>query len=138
MPRELYALAGACRRVRQRWDNAGTTTDGDAAALTWEKALRRRLRFLEVHPSSIRDDVHAFDRERRFVDANPAMLALISLAADEVIGRKLGISPRTVERHRAQVMSRLNAANLAEPIQIALAAGIAPVAQAPAIERIST
>ena len=43
-----------------------------------------------------------------------------------MLGKKLGISPRTVELHRAQVMNRMNAASLAELIQFALAAGIAP------------
>ena len=47
---------------------------------------------------------------------------------NKIIGQKLGISPRTVELHRAQVMNRLNASSLTELLQIALAAGITPSA----------
>ncbi len=65
--------------------------EGEAAAVAGigagEQALARRLRFLEANLSSIPDSVYAFDRERRFVYANPTMLALFGLTAEEVIGR---------------------------------------------------
>ncbi|MBB3952498.1 PAS domain-containing protein [Aureimonas jatrophae] len=51
---------------------------------------------------------------------------LIDGGTNKIIGLKLGISPRTVELHRAQVMNRLDAGSLTELLQIALAAGIAP------------
>lgn len=51
--------------------------------------------------------------------------ALVEGNTNKETGKKLGISPRTVELHRAQVMNRLDAGNLAELIQIALAAGLA-------------
>lgn len=54
------------------------------------------------------------------------LVGLVDGGTNKTIGRKLGISPRTVEIHRAQVMNRINASNLAELLQIALAAGIAP------------
>ena len=54
------------------------------------------------------------------------LLGLVEGDTNKMLGKKLGISPRTVELHRAQVMNRMNAANLAELIQFALAAGIAP------------
>lgn len=56
------------------------------------------------------------------------LVGLVDGGTNKVIGLKLGISPRTVELHRAQAMSRLNAANLTEVLQIALAAGITPAA----------
>nr|WP_246294679.1 PAS domain-containing protein [Schlegelella koreensis] len=52
---------------------------------------------------------------------------LVSGETNKMMGQQLGISPRTVELHRAQVMSRLNANNLADLLQIALGAGIAPL-----------
>ena len=52
------------------------------------------------------------------------LVGLIEGGTNKSIGRKLGISPRTVELHRAQVMNRLNANSLTELLQIALAAGI--------------
>lgn len=51
---------------------------------------------------------------------------LVDGETNKMMGQQLGISPRTVELHRAQVMHRLNATNLTELLQIALAAGVAP------------
>ncbi len=54
------------------------------------------------------------------------LMGLVEGGTNKSIAQKLGISPRTVELHRAQVMNRLNASNLTELLQIALAAGVAP------------
>lgn len=54
------------------------------------------------------------------------LLGLVDGGTNKVIGQKLGISPRTVELHRAQVMHRLDAGSLTELLQAALAAGIGP------------
>lgn len=56
------------------------------------------------------------------------LVGLVEGGTNKTIGQKLGISPRTVELHRAQVMNRLNASNLTELLQIALVAGITPSA----------
>ena len=53
-------------------------------------------------------------------------LLLVEGGTNKKIGQKLGISPRTVELHRAQIMARLNASSLTELLQIALSAGITP------------
>jgi PAS domain S-box-containing protein len=58
------------------------------------------------------------------------LVGLVEGGTNKSIGQKLGISPRTVELHRAQVMSRLNASSLTELLQTALAAGIAPAQRA--------
>lgn len=58
------------------------------------------------------------------------LIGLVAGDTNKLLGKKLGISPRTVELHRAQVMNRLDASNLAELVQIALAAGIAPSSEA--------
>ncbi|MCW3474096.1 response regulator FixJ [Limobrevibacterium gyesilva] len=50
---------------------------------------------------------------RRLVDGWP----------NKVIAHELGISPRTVEIHRANVMEKLGCRSLAEAVRIALAAG---------------
>ena len=54
------------------------------------------------------------------------LVGLVEGGTNKSIGQKLGISPRTVELHRAQVMNRLDASSLAELLQIAVAVGIAP------------
>lgn len=59
----------------------GTETQSDTAALPG------RARFLEASLSSIPDLIYAFDRERRFAYANPAMLALFGLSSEEMLGK---------------------------------------------------
>lgn len=54
------------------------------------------------------------------------LIGLVDGGTNKTIAQKLGISPRTVELHRAQVMNRLNAGSLTELLQMALAAGIMP------------
>ena len=55
------------------------------------------------------------------------LLGLVEGGTNKAIGQTLGISPRTVELHRAHVMNRLDAGTLTELLQIAIAAGIKPV-----------
>ena len=72
-------------------------------------------------------DEQAASRVARLTPREREVLVhLVEGGTNKTIGQKLGISPRTVELHRAQVMHRLNASTLTELLQIALAAGIAP------------
>ena len=54
--------------------------------------LAGQSRFLEATLSSIPDFVYAFDTQRRFVYANPPMLALFGLSADEMRGKSFRAS----------------------------------------------
>jgi PAS domain S-box-containing protein len=49
---------------------------------------------------------------------------LVVGGTNKTIARDLGISPRTVEAHRARIMERLGAQSLPELVQIAIAAGL--------------
>jgi two-component system response regulator FixJ len=51
---------------------------------------------------------------------------LVDGRANKAIAHALGISPRTVEIHRANVMEKLGCRSLAEAVRLAVAAGFAP------------
>ncbi|MEE7491569.1 response regulator FixJ [Methylobacterium oryzae CBMB20] len=57
------------------------------------------------------------ERERQVLEG------LVAGKANKVIGLDLGISPRTVEIYRANVMSKLQAGSLSELVRMALIAG---------------
>jgi two-component system response regulator FixJ len=50
--------------------------------------------------------------------------ALVAGKSNKVIARDLGLSPRTVEAHRAALMDRLGVKSLAEAIRLALTGGV--------------
>ncbi len=52
------------------------------------------------------------------------LTALVAGHTNKVIARELGISPRTVEAHRATLMDRLGVRSLAEAIRVGIAAGL--------------
>lgn len=49
---------------------------------------------------------------------------LIAGESSKVIGQRLGISPRTVEVHRSNLMARLNARSVSDAVRIGLFAGV--------------
>ncbi|HEY6917454.1 MAG TPA: LuxR C-terminal-related transcriptional regulator [Allosphingosinicella sp.] len=59
------------------------------------------------------------------------LCGLVHGKANKVIAHCLGISPRTVEIHRANLMSKLGAANLSEVLRIAFTAGITAINDEP-------
>ncbi|MDH3473994.1 MAG: response regulator FixJ [Rhodospirillales bacterium] len=61
---------------------------------------------------------HLTPREHQVLEA------LVSGQPNKVIAHQLGISPRTVEIHRARVMSKMEARSLSHLVRMALAAGI--------------
>jgi PAS domain S-box-containing protein len=78
------------------------------------------------------------DRDAEFVRARIAGLSarerqvlegLLAGGTNKVIGRELGISPRTVELYRASVMERLGVKTLPEAVLLAAAAGVRPMPQ---------
>jgi PAS domain S-box-containing protein len=79
-----------------------------------------------VRPMTTRNENAAARVGRLTSREREVLVGLVDGGTNKIIGQKLGISPRTVELHRAQVMNRLNAGSLTELLQIALAAGIMP------------
>lgn len=54
------------------------------------------------------------------------LTGLVEGGTNKMIALKLGISPRTIELHRSQIMAKVNATNLAELLQLAMEAGLRP------------
>jgi DNA-binding CsgD family transcriptional regulator len=49
---------------------------------------------------------------------------LITGASNKEVGRRLGISPRTIEIHRARIFKKLGAKNVADLVRMAMRLGI--------------
>jgi FixJ family two-component response regulator len=60
-------------------------------------------------------------RERQVLDG------LLGGGTNKMIARALGISPRTVELHRAKVMEKLGVQNFPQAVLLTAAAGIRPI-----------
>jgi two-component system, LuxR family, response regulator FixJ len=78
--------------------------------------------FLNNSAMSVADD----QAEANGVDAltpreREVLEAIIAGASNKVAGRKLRISPRTVEVHRARIIDKLGAKNTADLVRIVLA-----------------
>jgi two-component system, LuxR family, response regulator FixJ len=58
------------------------------------------------------------------------LAGLLAGLPNKSIAYDLAISPRTVEIHRARVMSKMQARSFSELVRLALAAGIDPAAPA--------
>lgn len=82
-------------------------------------ALDHRSQPVAAHPQSaeIRKNLATLsERERQVLDG------LVSGLPNKTIAYDLGISPRTVEIHRANVMSKMNASSLSHLVRMALIA----------------
>ena len=108
----------------------------DEASL--REALARALVECQGNSRPAKRDESAGARLARLTQREREVLVgLVDGGTNKVIAQKLGISPRTVELHRAQVMNRLNAGSLTELLQIALAAGMTPLADESAARRLA-
>jgi len=67
--------------------------------------------------SEVRDVSSLTPRERQ------VLAEIMAGASNKVAGRKLGISPRTIEVHRARIMDKLGAKNACDLVRIVLGQG---------------
>ncbi|RUP13315.1 MAG: response regulator transcription factor FixJ [Methylobacterium sp.] len=93
--------------------------DDDVLLASIRSALARadRVRTRDAKGDAVRARLAALsERERQVLEG------LVAGKANKVIGLDLGISPRTVEIYRANVMSKLQAGSLSELVRMALIA----------------
>ncbi|MDE4910320.1 response regulator FixJ [Methylobacterium sp. 092160098-2] len=93
--------------------------DDDVLLASIRSALARadRARTRDANGDAVRARLAALsERERQVLEG------LVAGKANKVIGLDLGISPRTVEIYRANVMSKMQAGSLSELVRMALIA----------------
>lgn len=79
---------------------------------------RNKLAHQDAHTAEVRARIRSLsERERQVLDG------LVAGKANKVIAYDLGISPRTVEIYRANVMTKMQAGSLSELVRMALWAG---------------
>jgi two-component system response regulator FixJ len=97
--------------------------DDDLFLAAVQSALREREQQAErdVQAGRARARIEALtERERQVLDG------LVAGKANKVIAHDLGISPRTVEIYRANVMTKMQAGSLSELVRLALQAEARP------------
>ena len=67
-----------------------------------------------------RGDVSFKGSERLTPREREVLKQIVAGASNKEAGRKLGISPRTIEVHRAHIMAKLGARNAADLVRIVL------------------
>ena len=139
VPRELKARSIALPVIAL--DAPGTDAEAAVAAMKAgavdhvvareEASLRLKLaRAVAECNAAVRPTTRDESAAARVAKLTPrereVFVGLVEGGTNKIIAQKLGISPRTVELHRSQVMNRLVVGSLTELLQVALAAGITP------------
>ena len=93
-------------------------------------SFRQVLLMLELQTQSAgsADGTVKREAEARLVDLSPrerdVLRGLVAGKINKVIAHDLGISPRTVEVYRANLMAKTNVRSMSELMRIAIAAGL--------------
>ncbi len=92
----------------------------------WPAALERGVAGEGVEDPTVAAKLATLsERERQVLEG------LIAGQPNKTIAHDLGISPRTVEVYRANLMTKMDARNLSELIRMAIVAKVAPARRAP-------
>ena len=106
--------AGAVDFIEKPFDEA-TMLTAVRAALARGEAVEKR----DAERAEIEKRLNGLSGREREV-----LLGLVRGQPNKIIAHNLGISPRTVEIYRANVMTKMNASSLSELVRMALVAGI--------------
>ncbi|MBN9245142.1 MAG: response regulator transcription factor FixJ [Mesorhizobium sp.] len=89
------------------------------------EAIKRAASQLEESPAAIVDTATLRARLDSLSERERQVLsAVVAGLPNKTIGFDLGISPRTVEVHRANIMSKMQARNLPELVRMSIAMGL--------------
>lgn len=85
--------------------------------------------FAKLHPYAATSSSEALQAlKERYTELSPregqVMAAMVRGASSKSIARQLGISPRTIEVHRSNVLHKMEAASVVELVHMAIALGI--------------
>lgn len=90
-----------------------------------EESVRQAQQHLTPPVAGLADNTAAKERAATLSAREVEVLTgLISGLPNKTIAYDLGLSPRTVEAHRARIMEKMQARNFSALVQLALAAGI--------------
>jgi two-component system response regulator FixJ len=117
VPQAVQAMkAGACDFIEKPFD-------GEAILRAVEAALEARL----STEAEAREAAGAAARIAALSGREAEVLrGVLAGRRNKMIAQELGISPRTVEIHRGNMMAKLGVGSLSEAVRLALAAGIKP------------
>jgi two-component system response regulator FixJ len=90
------------------------------------EAVRSALRSGGARSTSQVDPTIAAHIERLTARERDVLEHLVAGRSNKEVGLQLGISPRTVEIHRARLMEKMTAESLAQLVRMAIEAGIEP------------
>jgi two-component system, LuxR family, response regulator FixJ len=105
---------GAVEFLEKPFDDEALLAAVKAALNRFERDARR-----DAEQAEIRERLDALSTRERQV-----LAGLVAGQANKVIAFDLGISPRTVEIYRANVMTKMKATSLSDLVRMALLAGI--------------
>lgn len=106
--------AGAADFLEKPFDDEAVLAAVHSALNQQDKAVKR-----EAERAEIQDRLTALsNRERQVLDG------LVAGHPNKTIAYDLGISPRTVEIYRANVMTKMDASSLSDLVRMALIAGV--------------
>lgn len=94
-----------------------------------DEALLSAIRSAMAGPASSAEGSEEGRRFKALIDTlspreHEVLMGVVAGKANKVIAIDLGISPRTVEVYRANVMTKMSAASLSELVRMALLAGV--------------
>ncbi len=112
--------------------------DPDALIAAIDRAME--VPTATVVPMTVASDRRADAARERLRQLSPrqrqVLQGLVAGHPNKIIAQDLGVSPRTIEMHRADMMDRLGVANLSEALRLAYDAGMADERRAGASSRL--